>query len=158
MTVKRGTVYVPKDALIRQMCQDGKSIAEMSPKEKVIREAYGDSFWSRKGTYIDKNGWYNPVWGWENLDNSFPTEDIERHSGNERLKILSGIDDNNGWVRIESFDTVQIQGGKFKIGNLTPERWIEFGGVFDSIDVVKYYAKGEISHYKLIPENLKPLY
>jgi len=124
----------------------------MTYKEIALREAYGE-YADIAGGLMDENG-YIPT---QYYYSYFPQNTEECVAG-KRPVALIGIETNNGWTRIESFETVQIQAGKFKIGNLTPERWIEFGGVFDSVDVIKYYAKGEISHFRLIPENLKPLY
>lgn len=133
----------------------------MSKRLKILLAAYeGNGGLVQR--FMDYNGWIPEV-HWLNceVDESIKF-DVEFRStvlGSWRRPIaLRGIETNNGWIRIKKDNTIPTGGELYKIGNLTNERWIEFGGSFSAKDVEIFYLKGEISHYRPITENLKPFY
>ncbi|MDV4026523.1 hypothetical protein CMT52_19535 [Elizabethkingia anophelis] len=69
-----------------------------TPKEQAIKAAYGELYIKHNP---DENGWVQ----W-NIKNDLGEENIEsKVKGDKliyRLKILRGIETNNGWTRIES--------------------------------------------------------
>jgi len=91
----------------------------MTPKQKAIKEAYGE-YWDEVYQFIDDNGWCTQ------LDFSKPPSERRNHrtlsemgfkendglldvglnhiTGNNvwRPKSLQGIENNNGWIKIES--------------------------------------------------------
>jgi len=71
-------------------------------KEEKIREAYGEHWkffnGSAKQCALNNNGWINPI-----LEHAPNNLDLER--GEKfiyRPKSLQGIENNNGWIKIES--------------------------------------------------------
>jgi len=70
-------------------------------KEEKIQEAYGE-YWEKLKFCIDENGWFNQITKWQSLDNYFHKDTIEGKSYLQRPKSLQGIENNNGWIKIES--------------------------------------------------------
>ena len=64
-------------------------------KQEKIQEAYG-KYWEVVYEYVDKNGWCSAYWKTKTY---FQTEFT---SEKWRPKSLQGIEDNNGWIKIES--------------------------------------------------------
>ena len=89
----------------------------MTPKEQAIKEAYG-AHWDVAKKFTDEDGWietskqspYLNIGNW-GIDNPPPIknilggndyEGIREYFGKWRPIILTGIEHNNGWVKIES--------------------------------------------------------
>jgi len=77
-------------------------------KEKKIQEAYGVHYKFFKH-FIDVNGWLDKLKiGHENLmliiqlTNEIPCESQINNAHSIRPKSLQGIEENNGWIKIES--------------------------------------------------------
>ena len=83
-------------------------------KQEKIQEAYGEH-WDKVKDFVDKNGWVEFTWtgreSWRGVSHSFlniSDELIDRadHYGTGnykwRLKSLNGLENNNGWIKIES--------------------------------------------------------
>ena len=71
-------------------------------KQEKIREAYGEH-WETVKYYVDENGWCNAFFGIAGLfqhDVIFKKGLIVKW----RPKTLARIEDNNGWIKIESED------------------------------------------------------
>lgn len=129
-------------------------------KQEAIKKAYPKVF----GKYIDQNGWvdyfFMPYWSYgfkvEDLDLvKFSDFSIDKY----RLKILYGIEDNNGWIRIEQDgsnlppDTHEIRyksfwqsGDHSKIDEMSANR------------LIRTFRNGVVTHYKPIKEEPKPIY
>lgn len=79
----------------------------MKTKEEVIKEAYG-SHWDKVKKYVDQNGWLD-VDDYYLISNGLNFMQIEcDHTKNDvlfnrhRPIELKGLEDNNGWIKIES--------------------------------------------------------
>ena len=119
----------------------------MEAKEKAIREAYGEH-WESLKNYHEGNGYLN-------LDPEFDYSEmgIEKdYRGIFRHKSLSGIETNNGWIRIESDKDNPIEGGCY---------WCL---CYEEVKIVSYSCKlntwlsSGVTHYQPIIKPLKPIY
>lgn len=140
-------------------------------KEAKIREAYGE-YWDECKNYIDSNGWIKVGTYHENEPIDFEMFEIELESVLEdvpfgyfsevretvRPKSLSGIENNRGWIRIES--EADLPNTKKK----TPVWFIDRNG---EIKCDVYHNNWEnqtkwfietFTHYQPIIEIPKPLY
>ena len=70
-------------------------MTNLEAKQEAIKKAYG-KYWEILYEYVDKNGW---CYGFFKTKTYFQTEFT---SDKWRPKSLSGIELNNGWIRIES--------------------------------------------------------
>jgi len=71
-------------------------------KEEKIKEAYGEHY-PQLSDSIDENGWSSNWNHFASLETRlFAKEDIEKSNGKWRLKSLQGIENNNGWTKIET--------------------------------------------------------
>jgi len=69
-------------------------------KQDVIKSAYGE-FWSNVNGYVDKNGWCSIYY--EDFGIRLFGSEAEFYNFKAwRPKSLSGIENNRGWVKIES--------------------------------------------------------
>lgn len=129
-------------------------------KLKVIEFAYGEN-WEAVNQFIDENGWLksNEI---SPFDLKLTWNDIEvreyaKNHATFRPKSLAGIEDNNGWISINSEDDLPKDNGHYLVFNKQnksvdidyihcdydshSERWMEFN-----------------SHYQKIEKPLKPIF
>lgn len=124
-------------------------------KQQAIKAAYGELYIKHNP---DENGWVQ----W-NIKNDFGEENFEsKVKGDKliyRLKILRGIETNNGWTRIESESDLPKPKGVedvLVIGE-TGEITVENSMSLNDIEVRRYWLR-TISHWQpFIKPNL-PLY
>ena len=73
----------------------------LNAKQEAIKNAYGE-YWENVKDYVDNDGWINnsiPKFTFGQLKNL----DLEyKNDVFFRPKSLQGIENNNGWIRIES--------------------------------------------------------
>lgn len=144
-------------------------ISSMTKQDK-IQAAYGEHWQSIKDR-VDENGWLNL--GWNNSDEEAMQEalgdwglkaedgdtrnsDISYGEGIDfwRPEILRGIDDNNGWIKLESESDLPKTIGKY---------WVIRRNV-NGIEEGFYYAPeaerwlGIITHYQPIIKPKLPIY
>lgn len=138
-------------------------------KQQFIREAYGDKY-DHVCKFMEGNGWVQRKVTGHGITNGmepekfrFKREDVDilvfsadgRYSW--RAKLLNGIENNNGWTRIEPD------------GSNLPERsaiimwtiWLinELTTLnVNSNGVRSYFKSGRTKHYKPIIEEPKPIY
>lgn len=131
---------------------------EETAKEKVIREAYINEFTSDEQdknkrfyylkNYIDEYGWF--CGNLHDID-----EDRFDRSGHEiRPKSINGIENNNGWIRIESEADLPKKGYYEVIIRKTGEKTrATLDNEFRTKSIAIYY-----SHYQAIIDIPSPLY
>lgn len=128
-------------------------------KQEAIKKAYGEH-WDevQKISNIDENGWTD--------SHSFPSEYVIAQTTlqrgedpmdfSARPKSLIGIEDNNGWIRIEPdgsnlpdihIDFIWLR----KLDGETKDKFHING--HSKSDIIKGYT-----HYKPITPELKPIY
>jgi hypothetical protein len=76
-------------------------------KQEAIKEAYGE-YWEQVKVFVDENGWVffsddeNILrLNFQQKDN-ISTEKTDVESWKWRPKSLQGIENNNGWIKIEN--------------------------------------------------------
>ena len=121
-------------------------------KQEKIQEAYG-KYWEVVYEYVDKNGWCSAYWKTKTY---FQTEFT---SEKWRPKSLTGIEDNNGWIKIESEADLPKEGMHHSI--LLDSECINGYRNYDVIvfyEVNSKFRKKEISHYQPIEKPKPPIY
>jgi hypothetical protein len=131
----------------------------MNAKEQKIKEAYGE-YWETVKDYVGENGWINDFYLPYNINKEkFP---LEHFANLWRPKPLSGIENNNGWIRIESeadlpkenIDIDWYYGGRF----LNNKDFIELSYRLDFVKIKEHYKNKIITHYQPIFKTEKPIY
>ena len=129
----------------------------LEAKQEAIKNAYVE-YWENVKDYVDNDGW---------IDNSIPKftfgqlKNLDLEYKNDvffRPKSLQGIENNNGWIKIESEEDLPkndmyvhiIFNKKVNIAFLC-------NGELYNPNKVKYYKKG-VTHYKPIEESTLPIY
>jgi hypothetical protein len=121
-------------------------------KQEKIREAYGEHFESVKD-YVDENGWCDlsimPL-KWKLSE----TTDIDIEDFTWfRPKSLAGIEDNNGWIKIESEDDLP------KIDFITQYWFFDGASTWISTFTLEMkLGRVKITHYQPIIKPKPPIY
>jgi len=131
----------------------------MKTKEQVIQEAYGE-YWDEAKNYVDENGWCDIKSINEKISYDIPLESFNSlYPEIIRPKSLQGIENNNGWIKIESEDDLpKVSGDYFFISKLTnrivTSYFMDGSKVaYNKTNIVKQY-----SHYKTIEKPKPPIY
>lgn len=125
-----------------------------------IKEAYGE-YWDEVKTSIDENGWCKL-----NVSQKEPINNFAHHGKTEwmpidgkvcwRPKSLQGIEDNNGWTKINSEDDLHL---------VIDTYWVIDS--FGCVELFNYCGKNDSSyilwktrftHYQKIIKPKPPLY
>lgn len=133
-------------------------MTNLEAKQEAIKKAYGDNHEIYEKS-LTKNGWLKVEYDiYENADRFY--FDFLRHELNAdeyecfiRPKSLSAIDDNNGWIRIESEDDLPKESFNYWIFQ-SDLRAVTMKDFYDN---KKYYGV-KATHYRPIVKPLKPLY
>jgi len=127
----------------------------MNPKEQKIKESYGE-YWETVKDYVDDNGYCNKRDLFQSKKIRYEEIDIQfSHHTDFTMRpiVLENIENNNGWIRIESEADLP------KIDFIT-QYWF-FDGVSTWIQTFTLYMKlgrVKITHYQPIIKPEKPLY
>jgi hypothetical protein len=116
-------------------------------KEDKIKEAYGEKY---NPYNIDENGWmrYN-LWMhfFKKVDDDY--DEFDNRNMRVRPNSLIGIENNNGWIKIEEDGLINYNGDIF---GLTKNKSIWFFAQDDFIE------KGLLTHYQPVIKPALPLY
>lgn len=127
-------------------------------KQEKIQEAYGE-YWEQVKDYVDENGWIT-TWDLVSYLGVIPKDGFKvkikgkkiKHQDNlHRPKSLKGIENNNGWIKIESEEQYdELENGEYEWYNIE-------NGKYDKGDLWSY---GVFTHYKIVPkiEPQPPIY
>jgi hypothetical protein len=125
-------------------------------KQEVIKQAYGDH-WDKVCEYVDDKGWCHGFFGIQ-MQELQGIGKPKNEPTKWRPKSLEGLEDNNGWIKIESEEDLpkEIEGywhvvlkGKVIIIELLKD---------DKSKLFQSLKKDEITHYKLIEKPKPPIY
>ncbi len=136
----------------------------MTAKEQKIKEAYG-KHWENIKDFVDENGWidntyqghYKPSKGINYKTLNIEDCDVETKANTNnyywRHKSLQGIENNNGWVKIESENDLPKKDCDvfvFINGRIAQRRF--------QIDISRLWINKSITHYQPIIKPLNPIY
>ena len=133
-------------------------MTNLEAKQEAIKKAYGE-YWEAVKDFVDENGWIDFLEDIQRIMYFFHDSDnIEVFKSTWRPKSLQGIENNNGWIKIESEEVLPkndmyvhiIFNKKVNIAFLC-------NGELYNPNKVKYYRKG-VTHYKPIEESTLPIY
>ena len=132
----------------------------LEAKQEAIKNAYGE-YWEQVKDYVNENGWcdvskYSKI---KDIEPEF--SDIENKIGvfDMRPKSLQGIENNNGWIKIQS--EADLPKERMHEVILLDEECMEGYRNYDVIvfyEVNSRFRKKEISHYKPIEKSKVPIY
>lgn len=131
----------------------------MKAKEKAIREAYGE-YWESVKDFVIENGWCT-VRKHILFDKIIKDIEIEIQGYQWRPKSLQEIENNNGWIKIESEDDLP-KTGEYDMSSFKLLYWTN-NGLYHAEDYKRWklhYDHLEITHYQLQPivKTQPPLY
>jgi len=121
----------------------------------AIQEAYGEH-WENFKDFVDENGWVKKI----SLIPLFDVIEIDFKGKFQRPKSLQGIENNNGWVKIESEADLPKESGVYEacineeyIGRINfSKEFNEWSCVYDS-DNLRFPT-----HYQPIIKPQPPIY
>lgn len=127
-------------------------------KEEKIQEAWKNWKYIAIDGGVDDNGWTNYAQNY----GSFPINDFDQQQcltgATIRPISLRGIENNNGWTKIESEEDLPKEEGTYEVYNLNPDIiFITVNIYFSKNDVHEHYLDGAITHYKPYNE-IPPIY
>lgn len=124
-------------------------------KQEKIQEAYGEH-WETVKSYVDESGWCN----WDYKNNCSPSrfeisefDTLDFKLGKYliwRPKSLQDIENNNGWIKIES-ESDRIHDEDVWVINMNGNKQIFHQDALELINT-------SFTHYQPINKPLKPLY
>lgn len=123
----------------------------MATKQEIIKQAYGEH-WNKVCEYVDEKGWCVGYWNICEVLNGISKP---RSQGTKwRPKSLEGLEDNNGWIKIESYQDLPKETGHY---------WVKRGndiGVNYIIVPESFYSGflHNLTHYKPVEKTKPPLY
>lgn len=142
-----------------------------TPKQKAIREAYGEH-WEQVKDFVNENGWFEYDFYDQNKSQKYKTAldlvadkiNTLPNSAHTRIipKSLQGIDSNNGWLSVEEHGLPKEAIGEYFVcvkgkpinGSCA---WILSTSSFCSRDGM--FAQGSlISHYQPVVKPKPPIY
>ena len=112
-------------------------------KQEKIKEAYGE-YWELVKETVNENGWFD--YNYEEhrkIADNIPLESYSQFSSSVvRPKSLQGIENNNGWTKIESEEQYdELINGEYEWYNIN-------NGKYEKGDLRGY---GIFTHYKIVP-------
>jgi len=128
-------------------------------KQEAIKKAYGEHF-NLLENFINSDGEVCKAMCPDNTQNIFGNIFWENLNGMWWPKTLSGIQNNNGWIRIEPDGSNLPENGLFKMCKEIKkgEWWYISHDDVEPDDVEEYFRDLGFTHYKPITPELKPIY
>jgi len=127
-------------------------------KQEKIKEAYGECFeemkpWINTDGWFDKNAFYNKVFSfnYEKIDILFS------HCQDLMIpKSIREIENNNGWIKIESEGDLPKGRGTFWTFIEGKEVVMNTFNTFDDMEFT--FDNGKVTHYQSLIKPNEPLY
>lgn len=133
----------------------------MKTKQQAIQEAYG-RFYDAKKRHYSVNGWSNPE-SYTEQEMYEMMQEINMEFGEHRCrpKSLQGIENNNGWIRIETEDDLPKDLTKCHFIIRGYENNHYMGHYYDGLFWNSHneaYSWQVVSHYQPIEKPKPPIY
>lgn len=125
----------------------------MDAKQEVIRNAYGEHY-EYLEPFINDNGEVCKAMCPDKYQNIFGNVFWDNLNGSWWPKSITGIRNNNGWVKIESEEDLPKEDGEYRC--LTNKRNISEFSFFKG--ATEKWWMDRISHYKPLEQELLPIY
>ena len=126
-------------------------MTNLEAKQEAIKKAYGENY-----IHADINGWIRHLMY---CPSDLGIENYDDMDGFWRCKSLQGIENNNGWIKIQS--EADLPKERMHEVILLDEECMEGYRNYDVIvfyEVNSRFRKKEISHYKPIEKSKVPIY
>jgi len=127
----------------------------MRTKEEVIKSAWGEK-WNDLPTGVQITALKNNGYVSQYFEDLLEIDERERKVFEIRPKSLSGIEDNNGWTKIESEEDLPKEDGDYHV-RLHIGRIETFHYKCDEAYSPNYF-ESHVSHYQPIIKPEPPLY
>lgn len=129
---------------------------KQTTKEEAIKEAYGEYYESTKHR-IDENGFdINVHKNCQTVLKEGLSVDFMVYKDKIRPRCLQGIENNNGWTKIES--EKDLPQDTHHVYMVARDKEILFKSGLTEITVGYLYATGKITHYQQIQEFKPPIF
>ena len=133
----------------------------MNAKFETIKNAYGRFYNSEKYHY-SINGWTDPEsYSYEEMYEMMQEIEIEFGEHRCRPKSLQGIEDNNGWIKVENEKDLPKQECHCwiidKYNGIVTGLWKQAPNEEHHKKACEYWVK-RVSHYKIISKPEPPIY
>ena len=116
-------------------------------KQEIIKQAYGEH-WDKVCEYVEENGWCNSYWGKEYTDLNGVGK-TKKDPLYWRPKSLQGIEDNNGWIKLNGLPN--------EITNRC-SMWIMTKNGIEYLKENEFLPIGYATHYKPVEKPKPPIY
>lgn len=125
-------------------------------KQEKIQEAYGEH-WAVVKNIVNPDGWFYCSETDFRLDSIMPLQ-YDGYNNKMRPKSLQGIENNNGWIKIESEDDLPKDiDGLWEVFINGEQKFIELLK-YNKERLYKDFLKDGITHYKICNKSQPPLY
>lgn len=131
-------------------------------KQEKIKEAYGEYFDEMK-PWINENGWFDKN-AFYSKNFFFKYDDLKlffSHKEDFMIPVsIAEIENNNGWIKLESEDDLPKERGSFWTFIEGKEVAVEFSmNTFNTFDDMEFtFDNGKVTHYQSLTKPNEPLY
>jgi hypothetical protein len=147
---------------------------KQTTKEEVIKEAYGEYYEIAK-QFVDENGWidrfkqsyYLNIGNWglvdppiiKNILGFNDSAGIQIYNDKWRPSILRGIENNNGWTKIESEEDLPKEDVMYKLGFFkSSDKFYQDSNLCNLKTALCALRESHYTHYRQISEFKPPIF
>ena len=134
-------------------------MTNLEAKQEAIKKAYGE-YWELVKDYVDENGWI--FWSDKNPIGIYNNRYLEYKDENPnywRPESLQGIENNNGWIKIESeADLPNDEDAIYWALKNSKAVCIELKTPINLKELFSDFLKDKITHYQLIEQPKPPIF
>ena len=134
-------------------------MTNLEAKQEAIKNAYGE-YWEQVKDYVNENGWcdvskYSKI---KDIEPEF--SDIENKIGvfDMRPKSLQGIENNNGWIKVESEADLPKNDDDYWVMTSIKDDEVQQLSNLIVIRCLNLEKNIKITHYKPIEKSKVPIY
>ena len=132
-------------------------MTNLEAKKEAIKKAYGE-YWEKLEYFINKDGWAYNYFEEIGIE-IFGSEADFKNSIFWRPKSLQGIENNNGWIKIESeADLPNDEDAIYWALKNSKAVCIELKTPINLKELFSDFLKDKITHYQLIEQPKPPIF